>query len=147
MILIINSDILLVDTKGIIESYKSKMNDGIVCGKRRDFETDININKTFESGFDYFFIHKKFLPIFHQSVYAMGATHWDYWIPYTAIKRNVPLYLVREPIAYHKMHNAQYSNAEWAYLSEFFAWENKVQRRGLPQLNQFIFNEIHNNLK
>jgi hypothetical protein len=56
----------------------------------------------------------------------MGMTHWDYWIPYRAIKNNIPVFKTNEKLLFHKLHQAQYSMANWLKMSKYFQMENDL---------------------
>lgn len=120
-LLIINSDIILCDPV----EFKP---DGITMLSRYDYQDDPRESKIFAAGFDVFYIPYKFLSIFPPSVYAMGIAFWDYFIPYRAILANIPVYWPQGKHALHKLHNTQYSQAEWLYIGDYFKWEFKFDR-------------------
>lgn len=120
-LLLINSDILLTD----LPEFKQ---DGITILSRYDYTDDINNSKIFAAGFDVFYIPYKFLSMFPPSVYAMGIAFWDYWLPYRAMLSGVPVYWPDVKVAFHKLHNTQYSQAEWLYIGEYFKWEFKFDK-------------------
>lgn len=145
--MIINSDIIIKDVHHMLPGITERMESAVTMVKRRDFDNDINLNKTFESGIDIFFIHKKFLKVFPQSIYCIGECWWDYWIPYTLIKNGITLHKLNEPFAFHKTHSIQYDMYKWGWIAEYFKWENNLKSKGnAGQLNQYVFNFIHQNL-
>lgn len=145
--MIINSDIIIKDVYNMLPGIKERMDAAVTMVKRRDFDTDINQHKVFESGIDIFFIHKKFLNIFPQSIYCIGECWWDYWIPYTLIKNGITLHKLNEPFAFHKTHNIQYDMFKWGWIAEYFKWENNLRGKGnASQLNTFVYNFIHQHL-
>lgn len=120
-LLIVNSDIILLE----LPEFKP---DGITIFSRYDYHTDINHNKIFPSGFDVFYIPLKLLTIFPPSVYALGAAWFDYWIPYTCMKLDIPVYYPPGKFAFHKVHEIQYPYEQWIYLGEFFRWQFRFHR-------------------
>lgn len=120
-LLIINSDILLTD----LPEFKQ---DGITIISRYDYTDDINNSKIFAAGFDVVHIPRQFLHIFNPTIFAMGVAWWDYWIPYRAMLSGVPVYWPDVKVAFHKLHNTQYSQAEWLYIGEYFKWEFKFDK-------------------
>lgn len=120
-LLIVNSDIIL----GELPEFKT---DGITIFSRYDYHIDINQNKLFSAGFDVFYIPVRFLTIFPPSVYALGAAWFDYWIPYTCMKLNIPIYYPPGKFAFHKVHEVQYPYDQWIFLGEFFRWQFRFHR-------------------
>lgn len=120
-LLIVNSDIILRE----LPEFKT---DGITIFSRYDYHTDINENKLFKAGFDVFYIPLKLLTIFPPSVYALGAAWFDYWIPYTCMKLDIPVYYPPGKFAFHKIHEIQYPYEQWVYLGEFFRWQFRFHR-------------------
>lgn len=120
-LLIVNSDIIL----GELPEFKT---DGITIFSRYDYHIDINQNKLFYAGFDVFHIPVRLLTIFPPSVYALGAAWFDYWIPYTCMKLNIPIYYPPGKFAFHKVHEVQYPYDQWIFLGEFFRWQFRFHR-------------------
>lgn len=145
--MIINSDIIIKDVFSMYAGIRERMPNAVTMVKRRDFDKDINNNTVFESGIDIFFIHRNFLHIFPQSIYCIGECWWDYWIPYTLLKNNVTVHKLNEPFAFHKTHAIQYDMYKWGWIAEYFKWENNLKSKGgASQLNQYVYNYIHQHL-
>ncbi len=138
-VLLINSDILLAE-------FPECSNDGITCFQRMDYDNNMNDNEPFVHGWDAFFIPYQFLKIYPPSIYAMGACWWDYWIPYTAMKERVPVYL-KQGCAYHKKHPQQWSTDEWQLYGETFRIENKLNFTDIGKMGQYILNVIKKSFK
>jgi len=148
-VLIINSDIILEFSLAYNKLSVFRLtlcNEGLVVIKREDFNNDDRSDaKRYDYGMDAFLIHKKFLNIFPQSVYCMGQTWWDFWVPYTALKNKLPIYLVREPMAFHKAHNTQYTAKEWVRMTNYFQWEQNMKLGERADMTTGrIYHEIHN---
>ena len=107
--------------------YKRQSEKGLVFSNRYDHNGD-NMNPTrYDFGFDAFIIHRKFFDVLPQSMFAMGQTWWDYWIPYRFIKAGIPIELIKEPIFLHHRHQNQYDQKEWERMTEHFVW---IERYG-----------------
>lgn len=148
-ILLINSDIILEFSLAYnkLTAFRLTLcHDHIVVIKREDFSKDDRSDaKRYDFGMDGFMMHKKFLTIFPQSIYCMGQTWWDFWVPYTAIKNKIPIYLVREAMAFHKSHGTQYSAQEWHRMTNYFQWEQNMNLKERPDVTTGkIYHEIHN---
>ena len=145
--LIINSDILLFDKHNVLPGIKQRSEEGITFIKRMDYETDFATSKKYDHGIDAFFIHRKFLDIFPQSIYCMGQTFWDYWIPYRSVEAGVPIFELKEPLAYHKKHDIQYKPEEWVKMGRYFQWENNLERfnngrSGIARMSHYVYNKF-----
>lgn len=140
--LILNSDIII---NGDTEKLKTLSNDGVIIMNRLDFNNSIDeVNiKYFEGGFDGFFINKKFLHIFPQTILSMGQCFWDYWIPYNVIEAGERLYKFNEPYLYHQKHNTQYSSEDWKKTGEIFRSEVGLMAfNRVEQLSDYTFKKI-----
>lgn len=119
-LMIVNSDIMVPELPKINEG-------GITILSRYDYEESMEEAKKFDAGFDVFIIPKKFLELFPSSIYSLGAAWWDYWIPYVAMEKGIPLYYPKGIFAFHKKHPMQYSYEEWIRIGEYFKWEFKLE--------------------
>lgn len=130
-------DLLLLNSDIIIRGLPEFKPNGISALSRYDYIDNFDDCKMFQAGFDVFYIPKEILKIFHPSIYAMGMSWWDYWIPYIAMSKNIPLYYPKGKYAFHKIHNTQYSTDEWVHIGEHFAWEFKMKGyTGIQQVGQ-----------
>lgn len=140
-LLIINSDIILTG----LPEFK---NDGITIFSRYDYTTSFDDAKMFIHGFDVFYIPHILLNIFPPSIYSLGCPWWDLSIPYRCILNNIPVYYPKERYAYHKIHPTQYNIDEWNYISEYFKWEFKLDKKlNGGQVATSIMNQIKANFK
>jgi hypothetical protein len=146
-ICLINSDIILNDSWTLLPEIIEKLPHRATIVKRRDFINDINDNKVFESGIDVFFIHKNYIDLIPRSEFAIGACWWDYHVPYSLMKANIPVKFLREPFAFHRLHNVQYSAKEWEALGHEFKHLHSVRTRSIMQLNNIIYAYIMDNVK
>jgi hypothetical protein len=152
-VLIINSDVIIKDSGNQAEYLKSISKEGIVIINRYDFENDLSEGKKYEQGFDGFFINKKWLHIFPQSVLCMGQCFWDFWIPYQSILSKVPVFKIQEPYLYHRSHGAQYSTENWLATGEIFRGEVSCREkkiagfRDVSRMSSYVFQKIIESIK
>ncbi len=144
--LILNSDIII---KGDSKKIQELSRDGVVIMSRRDFLTSIDQpGAMFTQGFDGFFINKKFLNIFPQTLLCLGQCFWDYWIPYCVAISGTKLYRYDEPYLFHKTHNAQYSHEQWERTGEIFKAEMNLKSfNKVTQLSDYTFKKIQISLQ
>jgi len=146
--LIINSDIIIKDETGYTEKLKSMSENGIIVMNRRDFENDINNSILFEDGFDAFFINRKFLDVFPQTILCLGQCHWDYWLPYVSVINNVKIFRNREPYIFHVKHQVQYSKNNWYKTGEIFQGEVGLTKfRRVEELSGYTYKQIKTHLR
>ncbi len=120
--IIINSDISIADPDKVLPGCIARSERGLVFANRHDHNGD-GMNPTrYEHGFDAFIIHRSHFGLLPQSLFAMGQTWWDYWIPYRFIKSGVHVELIKEPIFLHHRHALQYDQQEWQRMTEHFVW-------------------------
>jgi len=149
LFMIINSDIQIYDDLKVFDYAKNKANEGVIMIKRNDYENTRVISKRYDHGVDAFIIHKKFLNIFPQSVFCMGQTFWDYWIPYHCFLTGTPLFNLNENLLYHKEHSFQYKMEAWQQLGKYFQWENNLERytTNIGKMSHFIYQTFMNYAK
>jgi hypothetical protein len=147
--LIINSDIIISDVNNITESLKAISEEGIIVMNRGDFEGDMSKAKTYDKGFDGFFIHGKYLDVFPQTILCLGQCHWDFWLPYIASMGGVKLVKLREPYIFHAMHNVQYSKDDWMRTAEIFRTSERflLRYRNIQQATAHAYGHIIKHLK
>lgn len=142
--IIINSDIVLKDPEGKMREHLAASENGLVFANRHDHNGDYANPTRYEHGFDVFIIHRKFFDLIPCSMFCMGQTWWDYWIPYRFIRSGVPIQLVKDPIFLHQRHPIQYDMGEWARMTEHFIWMEQYQGRKQPQQ---VTNEVYRLIK
>lgn len=142
ILMLINSDIILKPSNELIKKVKCISDVGLIISSREDYKESYEDGKKYESGFDVFFIHRKFIDVFPASMYSMGQTWWDYWIPYTAIKNDIPLFKIEEPFAFHKAHPIQYATEDWKRMTEYFKFENDISEPNPQTVNNTILSSI-----
>lgn len=151
--LVINSDIIIEDRLSFTEEIKRISNDGIIVMNRHDFNDDTDNSKVYELGFDGFFINKKWLNIFPQSILCLGQCHWDFWVPFICILSKVTIFRLNEPYLFHKTHPVQYIPEDWKSTSEIFRAETgrldkrMYQLRSPEQVADYVYKQIKVNFK
>ena len=139
---IINSDIILYDMYGVMKKINERIEHSASIVKRRDFVNNINDNQVFQMGIDVFFLHSNYANKIPASDFVLGECWHDYSYPYALIKSGIDVHLVREPFAFHRMHNTQYSIQKWRDLAQHFMNVYKVKAKSAEKLNIIIYDEI-----
>lgn len=116
-ILIINSDIQI---RGNVETYFKECTGGLIIANRYDHNGDFQNGVRYDFGFDAFFIHSRFFKTLPKTLFVMGQTWWDYWLPYRFIVNKFPIFRVQEPIFFHQRHPIQYDVKEWERMTRHF---------------------------
>lgn len=146
---LINSDIEINSDKATISRIKTQMSESIVLANRIDYKDNHDTTASpYLRGIDIFFINKKWMPFYPQSMHCFGMTFWDYFIPYVAIKNGIDVVFIDQKIAFHKAHEAQYSHDNWLKSGRFFLWEQGLYQyddtTGVGRMSNFVFNYIYN---
>lgn len=145
VLMLINSDIILSPATDLIKKIKSISEIGIIISSRNDYKNKFEDGKKYGFGFDVFFIHNKYANIFPPTIYSMGQTWWDYWVPYTALKNNIPVFRIEEKFAFHKEHPKQYQDKDWYRMTDYFKFENNIIESDYQNVNNAVWNDIITN--
>ena len=142
-VMLINSDIVIKDETSRLNDYLGHAHHGLIFSNRHDHNGDFQNPTVYSFGFDVFVIHKNFYYLIPQSMFCMGQTWWDYWIPYRFITNKIPAYLVKETMFYHMRHNVQYSTEQWNYMTRHFQWiENFMPSQTPAGVNHRVYRTI-----
>lgn len=115
--IITNSDIELL---GDITAHIQQAAYGMVIGRRVNHDGAPARGKPEQWGIDVFMLHRKLLRELPKSLFVLGQTWWDYWLPYWAITSGHKVY-VPQPGKYgHRNHKIQHSPEEWARMTCLF---------------------------
>lgn len=148
---LINSDIELASDLNLVSQIANGLTDTIYLCNRYNYSTDKGSGRIFRDGIDVFFVHKKFMDIYPQSVFCFGQCHWDYWIPYRALLSQINVQYIDTPFAFHKMHPVQYSYENWLKTGRFFRLDNGLyqfdDKTGVPAMSKYIFNILNTGIK
>lgn len=136
-LMIVNSDIILKDLPALKE-------DGITLFSRFDYEgEDMSNTIIFPHGWDAFYIPYKFLKIFPPSVFALGATHWDHWLPKICMQNSIKLFYSITKHAFHKLHPVQYPLDEWYLMGNYYRLSFKLGEMPIGDIAKFTVEEIN----
>lgn len=148
---LINSDIELGVDPNLISRIENGLDQTIYICNRWDYTGEKSSARIYRRGIDVFFIHKKNLDIYPQSIYCYGQCHWDYWIPYRALISEVNVEYLDNQLAFHKAHHAQYIYDQWLKTGRYFLWENGLyqfdDRNGIPAMSTYVFNMLTTGIK
>jgi hypothetical protein len=147
----INSDIEIENRHGSISKISELLNKGLVLANRLEYSPKQNREMTMKyyyKGIDVFCMTKAHLQMYGQSMYAMGQCFWDYWIPFTAIKNGVTVYLAQHRSFYHNEHPLQYSHENWLKTGRYFRIDNVLHQhddspQGIGRMSEYVFNLIY----
>lgn len=151
--LIVNSDIIINDKLKFTNEIKRISEGGVIVMNRRDFNDTMDNSKMYELGFDGFFINKKWLNIFPQSVLCLGQCHWDFWVPFVCATFGVKIFKLNEPYLFHKPHAVQYSVEDWNGTGEIFRAEcGRIDKAAYhhkrpDQISTYAYNKIKSNFR
>lgn len=129
-ILLLNSDILLHNANDALKRGNMLASGGLAYAHRVDIKSLDNKNgQPMVWGLDVFFLANKHLHIFPQTMYCMGQTFWDFWVPYTVSKAGLEIHELKEPFAYHLEHPTQWSMDSWHKMGEYTIWDTGIPGR------------------
>jgi hypothetical protein len=128
-IAIINSDIIVKGDREILDRIEKESNNGLIFVSRYNFRESLEDGLIEKWGFDIFISTKSTFSILQQivnDIYCMGVCFWDYWIPYTCIKKGIKTFWLNKPWAYHKEHKKQWSKRDWLLCVSTFRKDEKI---------------------
>lgn len=115
---IINGDIEVHDPDGLIEAHT----DGLACIRRHDHDGDKSRAKVFPSGFDMFILTREHALSVPRSMFVIGQTWWDYWLPWSCIQAGHRLTTINAPVIFHRRHALNYAHQDWLRMTHHFCW-------------------------
>lgn len=145
IMMLINSDISINASEELLDRIKSMSKLCMPMAHRDDYKNYISQTKKYSFGFDVFFINREYASVFPPSMYSMGQTWWDYWVPYMALKNKIQTILINDSFAFHKEHAIQYQEDDWRRMTEYFKWENNIKGDNHQEINDNTRNQIINN--
>jgi hypothetical protein len=113
--IITNSDIELI---GDITPYLT--GDAVYIGNRLDHDGDTTTGSTYPHGFDLFIIPRKYIDLIPQTLFVLGQTWWDYYLPWVLMQAKAPMRRVADGTIAHRRHAMQYNTASWERMTEHF---------------------------
>lgn len=143
-----NSDIVLASPEQLEENMAAASL-GMLIANRHDHNGDFQNPTIYKYGFDVFVIHRELLSDIPQSLFVMGQTWWDYWLPWRFIKLGHTVTIMTTPAFMHHRHPVQYDQKEWERMTEHFVWMERYPMRGQPmtgRLAQRITNDVYKHI-
>ncbi|MCI0337077.1 MAG: FkbM family methyltransferase [Acidobacteria bacterium] len=120
-VLLINSDIRLRMAEWELRRFRWLSNGGLCYFVRYNHSGDMMRASREPNGIDAFLFHGRDVTQFPDSFLSMGQPFWDYWVPYTFASRNLPIFAVEFPAAFHQNHASGWSWANWHRCALEFA--------------------------
>lgn len=112
-VLILNSDIELDLPPAELQRIRLLSDDGICCFWRYNHNGDRSHAVIETCGIDAFMFHGRHVQEIADSFLSMGQPWWDYWLPFMFTSRNLPLWTVEFPAAFHRNHAQRWSWDGW----------------------------------
>lgn len=134
---ITNSDIELT---GDIEPFIQQAQDMVMIANRTDYTHDPNVGRPYVHGFDLFIVHRRFFPVIPPSLFVLGLTWWDYFLPYSLIHGGAKVKAIPHGMIAHREHHQQYDSASWVRMGDHFRFVTGTKTPMNPQL---LNNHIH----
>ena len=118
---IVNSDIQLRISPDQKEHMSRCAKDSLVCINRTNInQADAADGSAFIYGFDVFFFHRDSIDRLTPSLFCLGVTWWDYYLPLAAMLKQVPLSRLDENIAFHVNHKTNWDMEQWVRAGRYF---------------------------
>lgn len=117
---IINGDIEIHDPDSLIPA--SAGSGALVCGRRWDHDGDKARASLFPSGYDLFIVHRHHAVDVPRSMFVIGQTWWDYWLPWSCAQAGHRLTTIGAPVLFHRRHPLNYQNGDWQRMTQHFLW-------------------------
>jgi hypothetical protein len=133
---IINGDIEILDPTGLLDIPR----DGLVCLRRHDHDGDKSRAQVFASGFDMFILTREHALSVPRSMFVIGQTFWDYWLPWSAHRDGHKLTTIDAPLLFHRKHPLNYAHQDWLRTVHHFCWLTHKANMSMPQR---VSGEIH----
>lgn len=138
-LVLMNSDIAIAES---IDQLVDRSSEGLVFANRHDHNGDFANPTPYLYGFDAFIIHRKYFDLIPRSMFCMGQTWWDYWLPYRFIMAGVPVQLASDPIFLHHRHPVQYDSAEWQRMTDHFCFMEGYPKRQASSITGDVYRKI-----
>lgn len=136
---IINGDIEISDPDGLLHGDT----EDLLCIRRHDHSGDKSRAVVFSSGFDMFVLTRAHALSVPRSLFVIGQTFWDYWLPWSAARAGHTLGTINTPIIYHQRHALNYAHHDWLRTVHHFCWLTNRANMSQPQR---ISGEVHAHL-
>lgn len=111
--LIINADNELRVTPAQVEHLTALAGTGVPMLAKVHHDADGGNPCVEPAGFDAFLLSPRHCHLYAESFLSLGQPWWDYWVPWMVMKAGEPLYLPREPVAFHLRHAGGWGWDPW----------------------------------
>lgn len=119
---LINSDIELTPDEGKFNQCIDIFNTNpktFLHLHRYNFDKSKYTSLIYKDGVDVFFLRPEHLAVLPKTEYCIGHCYFDIWIPFWLKMNGFSLTTIKQPIAYHKNHPAQYKHEDWDYFGQY----------------------------
>lgn len=118
---IINSDIQLRMNSDQVELIRRHATESMICVNRTNIDRPDEVNGSLlTSGFDLFFFSPDMIDRITPSLFCLGVTWWDYYLPMVAIAKRIPLLRFCDNIAFHVNHETNWDMEQWIRTGKYF---------------------------
>ena len=148
IICLINSDIFIQNDETIFNKIISIVHDGgFVAGRRWNYTNDFSDALMEAWGIDFFVMNQNILHLLPtNSVFMMGQTWWDYWLPTVINNLKIPIYKMEQKILFHKKHNPGWSPQSWHTMGKHFYTEMGLKLKDLSYIDGMkVYHDFYDN--
>lgn len=142
---LINSDIeLKTDKETIKRIFGQVEKNKLVCANRINYVSDYKGSR-YLAGLDVFFFNKELACSYPQTLFCLGQCFFDYFIPYNAIQSGYDVIYLKQDIAFHKEHAAQYKSEDWVKTGHHLIWLTNLYQFGnqIGRMSKHVYNYIY----
>ena len=91
-------------------------------------------------GFDMFVVTREQALSVPRSMFVIGQTWWDYWLPWSCSRAGHRLTTINDPVIFHRRHPLNYAHLDWLRMTHHFCW---LTGRSTMIRPQQVSGEIH----
>lgn len=115
-ILLINSDIEIIDAYDLLKFEK----DRVTVGIRWNYYHNKIIAKRELCGIDSFYLPYNMAKEFEDAPFGIGRPTWDYWLVSKSKKMGYKVSTIDSPLFFHKNHDINYNSKDWKYFTKIY---------------------------
>jgi hypothetical protein len=149
-VVIANADILIDPSLDVCSWVRSIKPGEALLAKRIDVATrDSRSGSPYRWGFDFFAVHTSDLQRLPDFSLIFGAPWWDYFLPTVLSATGTKVHLLRQPFAYHLIHEDRFSRQLWTKMGVSYARQLQqflscVKTTESAQITQLLQRAFHN---
>src|SRR5690606_5557315 len=87
-----------------------------------DHDGNKSAARVFPSGFDMFILDRAQALAVPHSMFVIGQTWWDYWLPWSCHRAGIQLSTIDKPVIFHRRHPLNYAHGDWLRMTHHFCW-------------------------